>query len=290
MTLTLTRDLLFRRFGRSRTRVGQNVRVRKLTTGLGASVLAIALTAVGVDTGAAIYAEYHLARNVRAAADLNFDPWVAILGFPFIPQAMAHRYSELEIKANGVEQPVLGRVTLEATMHDIDLADSSWLMRTDAALPMGKLESRIIVDSRHLGAFIGIKDLNVQAPADETDDPTGGTTESGISKNSGLVFTGTPTKAGYDKLVSVTVDLSIAGPEQSTLVITPTDVVTGPNTADQPVPQDKKAAVLGAFGATIPGQRLPFGLKPTAEGARGSDLIIEGIAEDVTVRLDGLRQ
>jgi len=266
------------------------VRVRKLISGVGASALVVAVAAAGIDTGAAIYAEYQLARHVRTAADLGFDPWVAILGFPFIPQAVRHQYSELEIKAAGVEQTTLGKVTLEATMHDIGLADSTWLMLPDTDLPIGMLESRIIVDSRHIGAFVGIKDLNVQAPVDETDDATGGTTESGISGNIGLVFTGTPTKAGYDKLVSVTVNLSIAGPDQTTLVITPTGVLTGPNTADQAVPDDKRAAVLAAFGATIPGQRLPFGVRPTAQGARGSDVIIEGIADDVTVRLNGFRQ
>ncbi|WP_313676840.1 mannan chain length control protein LmeA [Mycolicibacterium sp.] len=264
--------------------------MRKLISRVGASALVVGVAAAGVDTGAAIYAEYQLARHVRTAADIGFDPWVAILGFPFIPQAMRHRYSELEIKANGVEQTALGKVTLEATMHDIGLADSTWLMLPDADLPMAMLESRIIVDSRHLGAFIGIKDLNVQAPANETDDATGGTTESGISGSEGLVFTGTPTKAGYDKPVSVTVDLSIAGPDQTTLVITPTAVVTGPNTADQAVPEDRRAAILGAFGATIPGQRLPFSVRPTAQGARGSDVIIEGIAEDVTVSLNGFRR
>ena len=264
--------------------------MRKLITAVGASVLAAALGAVAADFGAAIYAEYHLSRHVRSAADLNFDPWVAILGFPFIPQALRHRYDEVEIKAGAVEHPVVGAVTLEATMHDIALLDASWLMRPDADLPMGMLESRIIIDSRHLGAFIGIKDLNVQPPAEDTDDPTGGTTESGISGSRGLVFTGTPKKAGFDKQVSVTVDLSVTGADRTTLVFTPTEVVTGPNTADQAVPDDKRAAVLGAFGATIPGQKLPFGLTPTAEGARGSDIIIEGIAEDVTVRLEGFRQ
>ena len=84
-------------------------------------------------------------------------------------------------------------------------------------------------------------------------------------------------------------DLSISGPDQSTLIFTPTGVVTGPNTADQVVPDDQLAAVLGAFGATMTGQKLPFGLKPTAEGARGSDIIIEGITEDATIRLDGFR-
>ena len=121
-------------------------------------------------------------------------------------------------------------------------------------------------------------------------DPPGGTTESGISGREGLIFSGTPTGAGFDKRVSVTVDLSVAGPDRTTLVFTPTGIVTGPNTADQQVPEDKQAAVLGAFAATIAGQRLPFGLQPTAEGARGSDIIIEGIATDLTVRLEGFRQ
>jgi hypothetical protein len=264
--------------------------MRKVAALTGVTVLVGALGAAAVDTGAAIYAEYHLSRHVRSAAGLGFDPWVAILGFPFIPQALRHEYGELEIKAGGVEHPVVGNVTLESTMHQIGLSQASWLMRPDADLPVGMLESRIIIDSRHLGGFIGMKDLAVQAPQEDTDDPTGGTTESGISGNTGLILTGTPTKAGFDKLVSVTVDLSLAGPEQTSLVFTPTGIAIGPNTADQIVPDDKKDAVLKAFATTLPGQKLPFGLRPTAEGARGSDVIIEGIAENVTVRLTGFRR
>jgi hypothetical protein len=264
--------------------------MRKVAAVTGITVLVGALGAAAVDTGAAIYAEYHLSRHVRSAAGLGFDPWVAILGFPFIPQALRHEYGELEIKAGGVEHPVVGNVTLESTMHQIGLSQASWLMRPDADLPVGMLESRIIIDSRHLGGFIGMKDLAVQAPQEDTDDPTGGTTESGISGSTGLILTGTPTKSGFDKLVSVTVDLSLTGPEQTTLVLTPTGIATGPNTADQTVPDDKKDAVLKAFAASLPGQKLPFGLRPTAEGARGSDVIVEGIAENVTVRLTGFRR
>lgn len=263
--------------------------MRKVIATVG-STLAVALTAVGVDTGAAIYAEYQLSRNIRTAAALPFDPWVAILGFPFIPQAARHHYTELEIKAGGVDHPVVGKVTLEATMHDVDLTQASWLMRPDDALPVGELESRIIIDSRRVGEFLGIKDLSVEEPASDSADATGGTTESGISGSRGLVFTGTPTKAGFDKLVSVTVDLSIVGPDRTTLVITPTEVATGPNTADQAVPDDKRASVLSAFSATMTGQKLPFGLRPKSYGARGSDIIIEGIADNVTVRIDGFRQ
>ncbi|MGE2688403.1 mannan chain length control protein LmeA [Mycolicibacterium pulveris] len=263
--------------------------MRKLLIGVLATVAVVAVGAVGVDFGAAIYAEYRLARSVRTAADLHHDPSAAILGFPFLTQAADRRYDEIEIRAASVDNAVVGKASLEATLHDIDVADASWLIGPDAKLPVGKAESRIIIDSTHLGRFMGITDLLVEAPTRESNDATGGTTESGISSNRGVVFTGTPDKAGYHERVSIAVDLEIAGPDQTTLVMTATDVLTGPGTADQDVPDDKKAAVLAAFSTSVPNQRLPFGLAPTAQGARGSDIIVEGIAEDVTIALGEFR-
>lgn len=269
--------------------VGNNGDVRKLVIGALATLTAVLVGALGTDFGAAIYAEYRLARSVRTAANLNWDPSVAILGFPFAPQAMRHHYDEVEIKASGVDHPVIGKASLEATMHSIDLGDGSWLIPPDATLVVGKLESRIILDSTHVGRYMGITDLLVEAPTEETNDSTGGTTESGISSNRGLVFTGTPKGSGFDQKVSIAVDLSIAGPEATTLVMSATGVLTGPGTADQEVPDDQLPAVLAAFSTSLPGQKLPFGIKPSSEGARGSDVIIEGIAEGVTIDLDEFR-
>lgn len=266
------------------------MRVRRLLIGVLATVIAVVLGAVGADFGAAIYAEYRLARSVRTAADLQYDPSVAILGFPFVTQVMDRHYDEIEIRANGVDHPVVGKASLETTLHSIDVTDASWLIEPDAKLPVGKAESRIIIDSTHMGRFMGIPDLLVEAPTRESNDATGGTTESGISSNRGVVFTGTPKKAGFDEKVSIAVDLDVAGPDQTTLVMTATGVLTGPGTADQEVPDDKKEAVLAAFSTRLPGQKLPFGLAPTAQGARGSDIIIEGIAEGVTVALAEFNQ
>lgn len=266
--------------------VRQNVRVRALLIGLTVTVVVLVGGAVGADFGTAIYAEYRLARTLRAEAGLGFDPWVGILGFPFIPQALRHRYDEVEIKASGVERPIVGKAGLEATMHQVDLTQASWLIRPGALLPIGKLESRIIIDSTHLGRFMGINDLMVEAPPKETNDATGGTTESGISSSVGLVFTGTPKAAGLDERVSVSVNLSMTAPDNTTLVFSATGILTGPGTADRPVPDDKLGAVLAAFSNRLPGQKLPFGIAPTSEGARGSDVIIEGIAEGLSVRLD----
>ncbi|MGE0214306.1 mannan chain length control protein LmeA [Mycolicibacterium sp.] len=269
--------------------MGDNTEVRKLLIGAVATVAAVVVAVVGADFGAAIYAEYRLARSVRSAAQLNWDPSVAILGFPFTPQGMRHHYDEVEIKASGVDHPVVGKASLEATLHSVALEPHSWLVAPDTRLAVDKVESRIIIDSTHIGRYMGIDDLLVEAPTEETDDSTGGTTESGISTNRGLVFTGTPEQAGLDERVSIAVDLSIAGPDATTLVLTATGVLTGPGTADQPVPDEKLPAVLAAFSTSVPGQRLPFGVAPTSEGARGSDIIIEGIAEGVTLHLDEFR-
>jgi hypothetical protein len=269
------------------------MRMRKALVGVAAVLLAVVvvlLAAVGVDFGTSIYAEYRLARVVRDTARLGLDPFVAIIAFPLIPQAMRHRYEDVEIKATAVDRPVIGKATLEATMHSVGLTDASWLIRPDAKLPVGKLEGRIIIDSRHLGHYLGIRDLIVEAPAKDTNNATGGTTESGISGSRDLVFSGTPRAAHFEKRVSVAVDLSMAGDDQTTLVFTPTGVLTGPNTANQPVPDDKRDAVLAAFAGRLPDQKLPFGVTPTTQGARGSDVIIEGITSGLTITLDGFNR
>lgn len=264
--------------------------MRKLLIGLGAAIAAVAVIGVGADFSAAIYAEYRLARTMRSEARLDWDPSVGILGFPFIAQAVGGHYDEVEIRASGVGNAAVDRVSLESTLHSIDLSQASWLIRPDAPLTVGKVESRIIIDSAHLGRFMGINDLMIEAPSKETNDATGGTTESGISGGTGLVFTGTPKAANYGKRVSVAVDLSITGADKTTVVFTATDVLTGSGTADQQVPADKKDAVLAAFSRRLPGQQLPFGVSPTALGARGSDIIVEGIAQGVNITLDRFNQ
>lgn len=250
----------------------------------------VLVAAIGVDFGVGVYAEYRLSRTVRQANGLDADPFVAILGFPFADQIGRHRYREVEIKAAAAEQPMVGRALLEATMHRVDLLDGSWLIGPGERLAVRRLESRIIIDTVHLGRYLGIRDLMVEAPPEQPGQPAGPTTESGISDSHGLVFTGTPRKAGFEHRVSVSVDLSMTGPELSTLVFTPTGILTGPDTADQDVPADRKAAVLGAFAGSLPQQHLPFGVRPTSQGARGSDVIIEGITEQVTITVEGFRQ
>jgi hypothetical protein len=264
--------------------------MRALLIGITVTILALVGGAVGADFGTAIVAEYRLSRALRSQANLPFDPWVAILGFPFVTQALNHNYHLIEFRANDLKWPLVGKATLEATLHDINTTQSSWLVRPTAALPVGEIESRIIIGSTQLARYMGITDLVVEPPPKETNDATGGTTESGISSSYGLVLSGTPTIAGFDEHVSVSADLSMAGPDATTLVITATGIATGPRTANQKVPDDKVPDVLRAFTKNLPQQRLPFSVAPTREGARGNDIIIEGITYGLTIHLDEFNQ
>src|SRR5690349_21625020 len=122
------------------------MRVRKVLVAVTATailVAVVALGAIGVDYGASIYAEYRLSSSVRKAAKLGTDPFVAIVAFPFLPQAMRGNYRQVEIKANAVQHAMTGSATLEATMYSVDLARASWLIGPDAKLAVGRLESRI---------------------------------------------------------------------------------------------------------------------------------------------------
>jgi hypothetical protein len=48
--------------------------------------------------------------------------------------------------------------------------------------------------------------------------------------------------------------------------------------------------VLHAFSGRLPDQKLPFGVAPNTVGARGSDVIIEGITWGATISLDEFKQ
>ena len=224
------------------------------------AVVIVLVGAAGVDFGTGIYAEYRLARAVRETAHLGFDPFIAIIGFPLIPQAMRHQYDELEIRATAVEHPVVGKATLEATMHSIDLTDASWLIRPNAKMPVGKLESRIIIDSLHLGRYLGIRDLIVEAPAKDTNNATGGTTESGISGSRGLVFTGTPRAAALRQDGSASPSTcrwpATRRPRWCSPPPTCSPARTPPTSR---FPTTSVHAVLAAFAGRLPDQKLPFG-------------------------------
>ncbi len=99
----------------------------------------------------------------------------------------------------------------------------------------GRAGSRIIIDSMRLGRCLGISDLMVAAPRQESATPPAALPSRDIL---GLVFSGTPYRPS-SLWVSVLVDLSLPRTTARPWLSPPPPSLTVA-TADQPVPDDKR--------------------------------------------------
>lgn len=257
--------------------------MRKLILAL---VCLLALVVV-VDFGAAAYSEYRVSRGLRAGGELTADPDVTITGFPFLTQAAAGKYSNVEIRAQGVNSNVVGEVTVEANLHGVSIPASDLVNGTVKTVPVDQIDGRVLIDATELGTFLGIPDLQVSAPPADPSDGTGGSGGSGMTTSGGVVLTGTVPVGPLRASVSVQADLVLDG---ENVKVVATDLYFGPEgRADFTVPEILKPTVLGLFTKTIDAQQLPFGVVPSKVYAEGSQLVIEGVGENVVINLDDLQ-
>lgn len=264
--------------------LGKNDVVRKLIIGL---VCLVGLVVV-VDFGAAAYSEFRVSRALREGGSLTADPEVTIHGFPFLTQAWNGRYDNVEIRAQQVEADMIGEVTIEATLNGVSVPASALVDGSVHTVPVDYLEGRMKIDATDLGKFLGIPDLQVSAPPASKSDGTGGSGGSGATTDDGgIVLTGTVPVGPLQTTVSVQADLVLRGEQ---LMIVATDFNFGPeDEAEFTVPAPLRQQVLDRFTKTIDPQSLPFGIMPTDVYAQGSQIVIEGTGENLTIDLDELQ-
>lgn len=264
--------------------LGNNDVVRKLIIGL---VCLVGLVVV-VDFGAAAYSEFRVSRALREGGSLNADPEVTIHGFPFVTQAWNGKYENIEIRAQQVEADMIGEVTIEATLNGVSVPPSALIDGSVHTVPVDHLEGRMKIDATDLGKFLGIPDLQVSAPPASKSDGTGGSGGSGsTTDDGGIVLTGTVPVGPLQTSVSVQADLVLRGEQ---LMIVATDFNFDPTGESEfTVPAPLRQQVLDRFTKTIDPQSLPFGIMPTDVYAQGSQIVIEGSGDDLTINLDELQ-
>nr|WP_206039910.1 LmeA family phospholipid-binding protein [Rhodococcus sp. HNM0563] len=260
------------------------VGVRKLIYGL---VVLVGL-ALLVDFGAAAWSEYRLSRALREGGALESDPAVTIHGFPFLLQARNGHYENVEITADRVPTDMLGDITVEANLVGAHAEASALLDGSIRSVPVDLLYGRVMIDATELGQVLDIPDLQISAPPASKSDGTGGSGGSGPTTAGGVVLTGTVPVGPLSARVSVQADLVLDGDR---VQIVASDLYFGPEGhADFTVPDPLKPLVLGLFTTTIEPQDLPFGVYPTSVEARGSRIVIEGEAHNVTIDLTEVQQ
>lgn len=258
--------------------------MRKLVIAL----LCVVGVAVVIDFAAAAYAEYRVSRELRTSADLSADPAVTIRGFSFLAQAIRGRYKGIDIIAQGVQSDMLGETRLEASLEGVRIPARNIAEGRVSTVPVDKLYGRVKFEATELGQLLGVPDLEISAPPGQKSDGTGGSGGSGRPTNGEIVLTGTVPINGEQTRVSVRADLLIDG---TRVRIVARDYYYGPTGgSDTPALTDARPAVLQQFSRTVDTRQLPFGVVPTAVYAQGSQIVIEGTAEHLTIDLDQLQK
>lgn len=281
-------------------------RIRKVLVIGVVAALAATGVAVGVDVAAAVRGEHQLSRAIAQSPRVTVDPEVTIAGFPFTSQSSAGHFAGATIAARGVElpgcEPARGvcRGELGAALGPFDVADGSGFAASDV-LHTSSISAYTRLDAVTLARYLRIVDLTVSTPGPDGRAGAGGPQDGIVTRESGVVFTGTvalpphdgldpadpPSASAYDGpkvRVSVSVDLSVV---DGALDIRATGFYTGPERhVDADVPSELRTAVLDRFSMTLP--RLPMAWDVEARRAEsfGGDVQLVGDSGPRSVRPD----
>jgi len=228
----------------------------------------LVVVAVGADFGAKYYAEQQVATALHQEQGLAVDPSVSITGFPFLTQLAAGRYTRVDVAAAGVDAPNLGPVTVSASLHDVALPASQVFSGNVGTFTVGRADTVVRVPQTTLGAQLKVPDLQVSP----------GSTGPGSAQ-----LVGTVSLAGLlSQTVTVDVDLSVSG---GNLVVRATDAALGaPGSNQTRLPSIVAPAVLAQISRTIPLEQQPFGITTTGVSVQGSDLVVDGTGQNMTVQ------
>ncbi|RCW47038.1 DUF2993 family protein [Halopolyspora algeriensis] len=259
---------------------------------------------VAADFGAAAVAEYQVSQKMRTQLDLAKAPAVRINGFPFLTQAIAGDFRNVQIRAKGVQVGEFTEVGVQANLHHARVSTSEILAGTAEKLTVDKLVGRIRLKDSDIGRFIGVENLNINPASRKALTDTGrqssknpdrgaSSGETGSSpgdpagqRNTIIKLDGTVNIAGTDNHVQVIAVLSLV---DGKLRIAPRKLELD-NSAFGPIPLPDvfEESVLKRFTTTLDPGKLPFTVTPTAVRAERGALVVEGTTKNVTINAQGL--
>ncbi|WP_182359374.1 LmeA family phospholipid-binding protein [Tomitella gaofuii] len=262
--------------------------MRKLVLGL-AALLALLVV---VDFGAAIATEYRVSRAVRGTAALGSDPEVSISAFPFLWSVPRGHASAITVSAQDVPTPIAYRTTVESRFTGVRFPDDGIIADPRATIRAEHATASWVIGQTTLGRLLGVPDLEVSEPPAAEDAPPAGALTYGPPLSAhrvlltGTVQTSADESGPVRSAVSVVAYLVL---DKGMLSIVPSAVWPrsgAPGIDPEPVPSIE---VVGPqFAVTIDARALPYGLDATRVHSAGTNIVVQGDADDVRVRLTEL--
>lgn len=237
---------------------------------------------VGADFGAAALAESAVSREMRQQLGLADDPSVRIDGFPFLTQALAGRYTRVDVDAARIPVGELREVEVSARLRGVDAPLSMLLAAGPKTLAVDEAEGTVRIGPDDLERLVpGLERTRIEAV--DADVLAAAAADGGepslvdIDPDRAVRLLGTYTLLGRELDVAVIAVLELA---DGRAAIEPRDVRSADGTP-LPFPAAAQRAVLSRFTVPVDAGVLPLQVTPTTFRARGGLLEISGTGADL---------
>ncbi|MCY7341303.1 MAG: DUF2993 domain-containing protein [Pseudonocardia sp.] len=254
--------------------------MRRLVIGL----LVLAGLLVTADFGAAALAESAVSRQMREQLALPDDPSVRINGFPFLTQALAGRYSSIDIDAERITVGDLREVQINARLDDVAAPLPMLLGSGPKSLLVTRAEGSVRIGANDVERLVPgltgtrIETVDADALAQAVEEG-GDASLADIDPDRAARFVGTYTLLGQELEVAVIAVLELTDGQAE---IAPRDVRLADGTP-LPIPSSAQRAILGRFSVPIDTGSLPLQVTPRTFLAREGMLEISGTASDLVL-------
>lgn len=129
-------------------------------------LLLLLVLLVAVDRVAAAYAGRTLATELQRSGGLTSTPTVVVDGFPFLTQAVAGRYSRIEVAAREVPAGDTTLARLDAVLTGVRVPLSQVLSGAVTEVPVDGVDARVLLGYDALSRSSGSRRLTAEAAGD----------------------------------------------------------------------------------------------------------------------------
>lgn len=239
---------------------------------------------VAADFGSAALAESAVSRQMRQQLALTDDPSVRINGFPFLTQALAGRYSSIDVDAQRITVGQFRAVELTARLQDVTAPLSMLLGSGPKNVQVAQAQGTVRIGAADLQRLVpGVTKVRIesvdQKALTQLVRDGGDASLADIAPDRAARIVGTVSLLGRPVEIAVLAVLELDGGNAR---ITPRDVRLSDGTP-LPLPQVAQKAILARFSQPLDTGTLPLKVTPTTFQAQGGSLVISGTASGLSL-------
>lgn len=247
---------------------------------------------VAADFSLAAAAEYQVSKKMRAQLSLADDPSVDIHGFPFITQALAGDYSDVQVNATGVPvKSTLRDLEVDADLRHVRVSLSDLLSGHASAIAIDEVDGQVKLKASDISRLLDIPDLTITPQsldmingigADEAQQRLRQQTGQDYLTAAGVQLSGTIDILGKRTKVSAFGVISVT---DGTITVTPKKIQLDNGAVPDALVSALERQLLPRFALTLNPDvlPLPFSVRATGVQVDPGALVVRGTAHHVVV-------